>query len=167
MILLVLPCNPCVRLGDYSLCQNWRVVLRYVGDLVGSGLVQLAAVDSCKPGIVLWGEERRLVWCDRSPRWDLSYGGDQARLELLTEAVRWDLAELLAQFKPLVYYVNVKAYHLALLGASRRLKLVEGVDYIDLTPGYNPLAYRSSRNLGRLRDTIAMYATPPRGSMNA
>jgi hypothetical protein len=156
-----------VRLGDYSLCDNWRVVLRYIGDLVSSGHVTLAAVDSCKPGIVLWGEERRLTWCDRSPRWDKTYGRDSARLELLTETVRWDLVELLARFKPLVYYVNVKAYHQALLGASRRLGLLEGRDYLDLTPGYNPLAYRSSRNLGRLRETILMYATPPRGGMNA
>jgi hypothetical protein len=136
------------------LCQNWRIVLRYIGDLVSSGHVTLATVDSCKPGIVLWGEERTLRWCDRSPRWDLSYGRERWRLELLTEAVRRDLAELSTRFKPLVYYVNVKAYHLALLEASKALGLTEGVDYIDLTPGYSPLAYRSSRNLGRLRETI-------------
>jgi hypothetical protein len=56
-VLLVLPCNPCVRLGDYSLCQNWRVVLKHVGLLVQAGVLDLAAVDSCKPGVVLWGEE--------------------------------------------------------------------------------------------------------------
>jgi hypothetical protein len=56
-VLLVLPCNPCVRLGDYSLCPNWRIVLKHVRPLVESGALDLAAVDSCKPGIVLWGEE--------------------------------------------------------------------------------------------------------------
>ncbi len=53
--LLILPCNRCVRLGDYSLCQNWRIVLKHVGALVRAGSLDLAAVDSCKPGIVLWG----------------------------------------------------------------------------------------------------------------
>ncbi|MCC5990312.1 MAG: hypothetical protein LM558_02210 [Thermosphaera sp.] len=59
--LLILPYNRCVRLGDYSLCQNWRVVLKHVGFLVESGALDLAAIDSCKPGIVLWGGERSLT----------------------------------------------------------------------------------------------------------
>jgi hypothetical protein len=39
------------------LCRNWRVVLRHVGLLVQAGVLDLAAVDSCKPGVVLRGEE--------------------------------------------------------------------------------------------------------------
>jgi hypothetical protein len=56
-VLLVLPCSKRVGLGDCGLCQNWRAVLRHVGGLARAGALDLASIDSCKPGIVLWGEE--------------------------------------------------------------------------------------------------------------
>ena len=136
--LLILPCNRCVRLGYYSLCQNWRVVLKHVGFLVESGALDLAAIDSCKPGIVLWGEERSLTWCDINPRWDRLYGRDPLRLELLVDSVVRDLRELSLRYRVIAYYVNVKAYRLALQKASE----VTGVGLLDLGPPKpNPLSY--------------------------
>jgi hypothetical protein len=137
-MLLILPCNKCVRLGDYSLCPNWRVVLKHVRPLVESGALDLAAVDSCKPGIVLWGEEGGLRWCDRSPRWDRGYGRDPVRLELLAQAVAWDLRRLVLEYEIIAFYVNVKAYRLALQKASE----ITGVELLDLgPPKLNPLSY--------------------------
>jgi hypothetical protein len=136
--LLVLPCNRCVRLGDYSLCPNWRVVLKHAWFLVESGALDLAAIDSCKPGIVLWGEERSLTWCDVNPRWDRLYGRDPLRLELLADSVARDLRELSLRYRVIAYYVNVKAYRLALQKASE----VTGVELLDLGPPKpNPLSY--------------------------
>jgi hypothetical protein len=136
--LLILPCNKCVRLGDYSLCPNWRIVLKHVRPLVESGALDLAAVDSCKPGIVLWGEEGGLRWCDRNPRWDRLYGGDPVRLELLAEAVARDLGWLALRYDAIAFYVNVKAYRLALKMASE----ATGVGLADLGPPKpNPLSY--------------------------
>jgi len=137
-MLIILPCNKCVRLGDYSLCPNWRVVLKHVRPLVESGALDLAAVDSCKPGIVLWGEEGGLRWCDRSPRWDRGYGRDPVRLELLAWAVAWDLRWLVLEYEIIAFYVNVKAYRLALQKASE----ITGVELLDLgPPKLNPLSY--------------------------
>jgi hypothetical protein len=137
-MLLILPCNKCVRLGDYSLCPNWRVVLKHVRPLVESGALDLAAVDSCKPGIVLWGEEGGLRWCDRSPRWDRGYGRDPVRLELLAWAVAWDLRWLVLEYEIIAFYVNVKAYRLALQKASE----ITGVELLDLgPPKLSPLSY--------------------------
>jgi hypothetical protein len=136
--LLILPCNKCVRLGDYSLCPNWRVVLKHAGSLVESGALDLAAVDSCKPGIVLWGEEGDLRWCDRNPRWDRVYGRDPVRLELLAGAVARDLRWLAVEYRLLAFYVNVKAYRLALKMASE----AAGVELLDLGPPRpSPLSY--------------------------
>ena len=147
--LLILPCNPCVRLGDYSLCQNWRVVLKHVGHLVQSSLLDLAAVDSCKPGIVAWGEERRLTWCDRSPRWDTRYGKNPWLLELLTEAVTADLKKLATEYKLLASYVNVKAYKLALKTAAKTAK----IELLDLgPPATNPLSY--NKHAKELAETL-------------
>jgi hypothetical protein len=137
-VLLILPCNPCVRLGDYSLCPNWRAVLKHVRPLVESGALDLAAVDSCKPGIVLWGEEGGLRWCDRNPRWDRLYGRDPVRLELLAEAVARDLRWLALRYRVVAFYVNVKAYRLALKMASE----ATGVELADLGPPRpSPLSY--------------------------
>ncbi len=137
-MLIILPCNKCVRLGDYSLCPNWRVVLKHVRPLVESGALDLAAVDSCKPGIVLWGEEGGLRWCDRSPRWDRGYGRDLVRLELLAWAVAWDLRWLVLEYEIIAFYVNVKAYRLALQKASE----ITGVELLDLgPPKLSPLSY--------------------------
>ena len=137
-MLLILPCNGCVRLGDYSLCPNWRVVLKHVRPLVESGILDLAAVDSCKPGVVLWGEEGGLRWCDRNPRWNRGYGRDPARLELLAGAVAWDLRWLALEYRVIAFYVNVKAYRLALKMASE----ATGVELLDLgPPRLSPLSY--------------------------
>jgi hypothetical protein len=136
--LLILPCNRCVRLGDYSLCPNWRIVLKHVGALARAGVIDLAAIDSCKPGIVLWGEEHSLRWCDVNPRWDRLYGRDSTRLELLADSVARDLRELSVRYKAIAYYVNVKAYRLALQKASE----ITGVELLDLGPPKpNPLSY--------------------------
>ena len=103
-----------------------------------SGALDLAAVDSCKPGIVLWGEEGGLRWCDRSPRWDRGYGRDPVRLELLAWAVAWDLRWLVLEYEIIAFYVNVKAYRLALQKASE----ITGVELLDLgPPKLNPLSY--------------------------
>jgi hypothetical protein len=137
-MLLILPCNRCVKLGDYSLCPNWRIVLKHIRPLVESGILDLAAVDSCKPGIVLWGEEGGLRWCDRDPQWSRSYGRDPARLELLVWAVARDLRWLALEYSVIAFYVNVKAYRLALQKASE----ITGVKLVDLgPPKLNPLSY--------------------------
>ncbi len=120
------------------MCPNWRVVLKHVRPLVESGALDLAAVDSCKPGIVLWGEEGGLRWCDRSPRWDRGYGRDPVRLELLAWAVAWDLRWLVLEYEIIAFYVNVKAYRLALQKASE----ITGVELLDLgPPKLSPLSY--------------------------
>ena len=142
--LLILPCNPCVRLGDYSLCPNWKVVLKHVGALVRAGILDLASIDSCKPGIVLWGEEYRLTWCDISPRWDRLYGRDPVRLELLADSVARDLRELSLRYKATAYYVNVKAYRMALKKASE----MTGAELADLGPPKpSPLSYNKHARL--------------------
>jgi hypothetical protein len=137
-MLLILPCNRCVKLGDYSLCPNWRIVLKHVRPLVESGVLDLAAVDSCKPGVVLWGEERGLRWCDRNPRWNRGYGRDPVKLELLAGAIAWDLRWLALEYRVIAFYVNVKAYRLALKMASE----ATGVELLDLgPPRLSPLSY--------------------------
>ncbi len=152
-ILLILPCNPCVKLGDYSLCPNWRTVLRNVGHLVLAGLLDIAAVDSCKPGLVLWGDERSLRWCDRSPRWGKLYGRIPELLELLVDGIVRDLIELKTHYKVIAFYVNVKAYRIALKQASSRAK----VELLDLgPPEMNPLSYNKYAKLlrGRLEELL-------------
>jgi hypothetical protein len=105
---------------------------------VESKILDLAAVDSCKPGVVLRGEEGGLRWCDRSPRWDRVYGRDPVRLELLAEAVARDLRWLAPRYGAVAFYVNVKAYRLALKMASE----AAGVELADLGPPKpNPLSY--------------------------
>jgi hypothetical protein len=150
--LLILPCNKCVRLGDYNLCQNWRIVLKHVGALVRAGALDLAAVDSCKPGIVLWGEEHRLRWCDIHPSWDKLYGRDHLRLELLVDNVARDLRELSIRYKAIAFYVNIKAYRMALKKASE----MAGVGLVDLGPPKpNPLSYNKHvRDLPRMAERL-------------
>jgi hypothetical protein len=150
--LLILPCNACVRLGDYSLCPNWKIVLKHVRALVEAGALDLAAVDSCKPGIVLWGEETGLRWCDLNPRWDRLYGRDPVRLDLLAQAVARDLRELSLRYKAIAFYVNVKAYRLALKKATE----ITGVELLDLGPPKpNPLSYnKHARELPLVRGPL-------------
>jgi hypothetical protein len=148
--LLVLSCNGYVRLGDYMLGRNWRLVYSAVGDLVDAGLLGLAAVDSCKPGLVAWGDEYRLAWCDRSPRWSV-YSREPWRLEALVDALARDLVEEAARRSFIASYVEVKAYRLALREASRRA----GVDLLDLGPPMpTPLSLGSRRNRERLREGL-------------
>ena len=85
----------------------------HIWDLVLSGAVELAAVDSCKPGLVYWGQEASLSWCDLSPRWDY-YRRRPWRLEALERALEADLLEFSTRHRAIVYYVDVKAYRLAL-----------------------------------------------------
>ncbi len=152
-ILLVLPCNPCVRLGDYSLCRNWRVILASLGDLVGAGLVDLAAIDSCKPGLVPWGEERLYRWCDVYPSSDRYYRREPWRLELMVRALEADLREALTRYAYIVYYVNVKAYREALRRASRSIphagRIIEAGP-----PADSPLSYTSKANREALRRSL-------------
>ena len=154
--LLVLPCNRCVRLGDYSLCPNWRIVLRSVGDLVDYGLIDLAAIDSCKPGIVPWGEEKRLRWCDLYPSSDLYYRREPWRLEILYRNVLSDLRWLLARYKRIVYYVNVKAYR-EVLDRSRRV-LGEAFLVPAGPPRNSPLSFKSRKNRDKLRGLLLELA---------
>ncbi|MEM1927516.1 MAG: hypothetical protein QXS85_02090 [Acidilobaceae archaeon] len=150
-VLLLLPCNKCVRLGDYALCDSWRRVLASVGDLVSAGLLELAAIDSCKPGVVVYGEELSYSWCDIEPYWGRTYGGDGSRFEILVDAIARDLRELSLEYRAIVAYLNVKAYKLAVLEASRRT----GVTVFDLSPPrMSPLSFRSRRSLERLRASL-------------
>lgn len=151
-VLLVLPCNPCVRLGNYMQCQSWRVVWAGLWDLISAGLVSLAAVDSCKPGIVPWGEERGLAWCDVRPYADLYYRREPWRLEALSAAVKRDLAQLLQTHDYVVHYLNVKAYKHAMLAAGEAL----GVDRIvDAGPRMPTVpSYRSRASRQKLRETL-------------
>jgi len=152
-ILLVLPCNGCVRLGDYMLCSGWGMVWRWVWDLVLSGLVGLAAVDSCKPGLVYWGEELGLSWCDLNPRWSY-YRVRPWRLEALSRALEGDLLEASTRYKAIAYYVDVKAYRIALARASRRL-LEAGFRVVDAGPEPpTVLGFRSRKSLSRLRAVL-------------
>ncbi|MEB3844155.1 MAG: hypothetical protein LRS48_00560 [Desulfurococcales archaeon] len=150
-LLLVLPCNSCVRMGDYSLCDNWRII---IGDLywhVAGGLVDLAAVDSCKPGIVVWGGESRLRWCDIHPSYTLYYHRERWRLPLLKDMVRRDVRELLSRYKYIVYYVNVKAYREAM--DSARSICPERV--VPAGPErLSPLSYRSRRSRAGLKRIV-------------
>jgi hypothetical protein len=152
-ILLVLPCNGCVRLGDYMLCDSWGLVWRRVWDLVLSGVLDLAAVDSCKPGLVYWGEERGLSWCDLNPRWSY-YGRRPWRLGALERALEADLLDASTLYEAIAYYVNVKAYRLAIEKASQRL-LRAGYRIIDAGPRPPTLlGFRSRENLARLRAVL-------------
>lgn len=154
-VLLLLPCNRCVRLGDYSLCDGWRRVKDHIGDLVSAGLVDLGAVDSCKPGVVLHGEEIRYSWCDVAPYWDRIYARDLKRLEVLVEALTRDLKELSLRYTAIAAYINVKAYRLAVLEASRR----SGIHVVDLSPPLmSPLSFRSRSNLEGLRRELLELA---------
>ncbi|MEM0366807.1 MAG: hypothetical protein QXO93_02765 [Acidilobaceae archaeon] len=148
-ILLILPCNPCIRLGDYSLCDNWRIVVEYIREYLS--IISLAAVDSCKPGIILHGEEHKYTWCDIKPYWDKLYSRDKHRLNLLLEALIRDLRELILKHTVLIAYINIKAYRETLIEASKRL----GIGIVDVSPEYySPLAYRSKRNLIKLKRAI-------------
>ncbi len=133
------------------LCRNWRLVWRVVWDLYLAGHLYLAAIDSCKPGIVLWGEERRLRWCNVYPSSDLYYRREPWRREILYRRVLEDLRELSRFYGRIVYYVNVKAYREALRRASRRLPglLVEAGPSRDSVPSYNSRVERA-----RLRETL-------------
>ncbi|MCE4628261.1 MAG: hypothetical protein F7C34_03830 [Desulfurococcales archaeon] len=148
-MLLILPCNRCVRYGDYSLCPNWRIVLQSIGDLVGAGLVSLAAIDTCKPGIVLWGEEEGLRWCDKYPSSEFYYKREPWMLPILKQAVLRDVRELATLYRSIVYYVNVKAYREALRNAEEALG--SPPIFNAGPPQANPLSYRSRRNRGKLR----------------
>ncbi len=150
-ILLLLPCNSGVRYGDYMLGGNWRLVYRILRDLVDSGIVTMASVDSCKPGIVLRGEEYYYTWCDVRPYWDKLYSRQLWRLELLINGVIEDLRELALRYTDIVYYINVKSYRMAVEKASSRL----GLEVIDAGPPLpSPLAFRARRNLLKLRNII-------------
>ncbi len=155
-ILLLLPCNPGVRLGDYMLGGNWRIVWRWIGDLVGSGIVDLASVDSCKPGIIYRGEEGGYRWCDVRPLWHELYARQPWRLEMLVRGLAEDLRDASLRYRAITAYINVKAYRTGLLEASRRT----GVGVILLGPDrLSPLSYRSSRNLARLRRGLIRVAS--------
>ncbi|MCE4624624.1 MAG: hypothetical protein F7C35_01995 [Desulfurococcales archaeon] len=157
-VLLVLPCNPCVRLGDYSLCSNWRVVLSTVGDLVEAGAVDMAAIDSCKPGIVPWGEEGAYRHCDIRPTTDLYYRREPWRREILLRSVVEDLKGLLTSYRSIVYYVNVKAYREALDKAAH---IIGSPPVISAGPPRVSLpSYRSRRNRERLREILLSLASP-------
>ena len=151
-VLLVLPCNPCVRLGNYMLCPSWRVVWATVWDLVQAGIVSLAAVDSCKPGIVPWGHEASLTWCDTRPDASLYYKRQPWRLEILAPAVERDAAALLQTHKYIVHYINVKAYKHALNKAAQNL---DAGRIIDAGPPRPTIpSYRSHKSRSTLRKTI-------------
>jgi hypothetical protein len=136
--LLILPCNKCIKRGDYSLCRNWRIVLRYVRPFIEAGTLYLAAVEGCKPGILLWGEERAYTHCDTYPSWDRVYARDPARLERLIAGVARDLKELSTRYDVIAHYVNVKAYKLALQKAGE----ITGVKLVDFgPPKLSPLSY--------------------------
>jgi hypothetical protein len=122
-------------------------VLKYVRPFIESGTLYLAAVEGCKPGILLWGEERAYTHCDTYPSWDRVYARDPARLERLIAGVARDLKELSTQYDVIAHYVNVKAYKLALQKASE----ITGVKLVDFgPPKLSPLSYsKHARELPR------------------
>ena len=145
--------------------RNWKLVYDYIWDLVEAGRVHLAAVDSCKPGLVYWGSEGGFRWCDVNPRWGSLYSRDPWRLEVLARALEGDLKEAWARFGLIASYVEVKAYRLALRMASR----ASGVEVLDLGPPMpTPLSVSSRANRARLRRALieltgapASYEPPP------
>lgn len=158
-VLLLVPCNSWVRAGDYTLGDNWRTVHRAVGDLVQAGIVDVAAVDSCKPGIVYRGEEYRYTWCDLRPLWHELYKRQPWRLEALTRGLEEDLRAAALRYGAIAGYINVKAYRLALLEAARRT----GVQVRILGPqSLSPLSFRSRRSLQRLRRGLEELARETR-----
>lgn len=150
-VLLVLPCSSTLRLGDYSLSSSWRLILRDNWDLIGSGVVGVAAVDSCKPGLVLWGEERELSWCDSYPSWS-RFRGKPWRFNALVEGLIRDLRELVYLGAPIaVTYLNVKAYRLAFGVAAERL----GYPFVRADPSPpTVLGFRSRRSRATLRRAL-------------
>ncbi|MCE4608999.1 MAG: hypothetical protein F7C36_01285 [Desulfurococcales archaeon] len=151
-ILLILPCNQCVKYGDYSLCPNWRIILRDIWEYVDYGIIDLAAIDSCKPGIVPWGEERDLTWCDIYPSYLLYYHREPWRRGILFNHVYSDLRDLVSRYRYIVYYVNVKAYREVLDKAREKINtdriIFAGPSRLD------PLSYRSRRERAKLRGII-------------
>jgi len=155
--LLILPCNPCVRLGNYMLCSNWRIIWRDIWDLYLSGKLYLAAIDSCKPGIVLWGEEHRLTHCDIQPSSTLYYKREPWRLDILKQAVLQDTRNLLTAYQHIIYYVNVKAYREALDHTAKKLPNLKSA-----SPPMNTIpSYRSRRNREKLRQLLENPAHNP------
>ena len=122
-----------------------------VAEYVIAGALDLAAIDSCKPGIVLWGEEREYMWCDLHPSYTLYYGRERWRLDILKERVLEDVRELLLFYDRIVYYVNVKAYREALDYVASRYRgyLVSGGP-----SKLSPLSFRSRRERAVLVRTI-------------
>lgn len=147
------------------LSRNWKLVYDYIWDLVDAGKVYLAAVDSCKPGIVYWGSEGDFRWCDVNPRWDTLYSKDPWRLEVLVRALEKDLKEAWTVFGLIASYVEVKAYRVALSRASK----ASGVKVLHLGPPKpTPLSLSSRVNRARLRRALieltgasASYEPPP------
>ncbi len=134
------------------MCDNWKIIFKDICFLIRSNIVSLAAIDSCKPGIVLFGEEHRLIWCDVYPSYLLYYRDQPWRLDILKENVVRDLKEYLNYYDYIVYYVNVKAYREALdyakavIGSNR---LIHGGP-----SKLNPLSYRSKRERENLLNII-------------
>ncbi len=153
-LLLILPCNKCVGMGDYSLCPNWRIILSSIYNYVEYGLLDLAAIDSCKPGIVLWGEEREYMWCDLQPSYLLYYSREKWRLDILKTSVLRDVGKLAPYYKRILYYVNVKAYREALDYAAEHYN-----DFLYwVGPSrLSPLSYRSRRERERLVNAIEEF----------
>ena len=144
-------CNGGVRLGSYMLGRNWRLVYDYVWDLVEAGLLRLAAVDSCKPGLVYWGEESSLSWCDLSPRWDRFYSRNPWRLEALVKELAKDLLAASITHNFIASYVEVKAYRVALSAASE----AAGIELVYLGPPRpSPLSLASRKNRAALRRSL-------------
>jgi hypothetical protein len=139
-------------MGDYSLCENWKIIIKTLNDLIMSNILELAAIDSCKPGIVIHGLEKNLRWCDMHPSYLLYYHREPWRRNILYKAVLEDIRSLLPYYKYIVYYVNVKAYREALDSVRKKLatnKLVNAGP-----PNLSPLSYRSRKNRMKLRKII-------------
>lgn len=149
---LLLPCSGTLRLRDYSLSRTWRVVLGDNWDLVSSGLVEVYAVDSCKPGLVQWGDEYRFSWCDLKPYWDY-YRVRPWRFDALVEGLRRDLRELAArQPRAIVTYIHVKAYRLAL---DKALGELPWPPVVRVDPDRSTvLGFMSRRSRERLRSAL-------------
>lgn len=151
-VLLILPCNQCIRLGDFSVCSTWRRVIRSVGDLIAAGVVELAAMEICKPGILIHGEERWYTACNIYPSWE-RFKRSPYLLDVLVDGVARDLRWLAARYDAIAYYINVKAFRIAIERASREV----GVEVVDLgPPEANLIAF--SKYLGGLRGKLESLA---------
>lgn len=133
-ILLLLPCNPGAKEGNYFTHQNWiqaRQSLEKMG--VKKEWVTFAAVDSIitkedpahdrdiKGAIVLESEMVRVKGYDLRPEWKLFRKNGYALLREHTKYCEIGLRPLISQYNLLVCALSVRGYKYAVIKALRTI----------------------------------------------